>query len=57
MTRDRIDGALDRLATQAAQCSSADHRERVLAQVNEIRSALDQLFEGCINCAGTCPAV
>lgn len=41
--RDRIDAALDRLATQTAQCSSADHRERVRAQVNEIRNALSEL--------------
>ena len=41
--RDRIDGALDRLATQVAQCSSVDHRQRVLTQVNVIRSALGDL--------------
>jgi len=38
--RDRIDAGLDRLSTQAAQCSSVDHRERVQAQVDEIRATV-----------------
>lgn len=41
--RDRIDSALDRLTTEAAQCSSVDHRRRVHVQVNEIRAALGEL--------------